>query len=140
MRYLLLLLASLLPLHAASFSINPITIAKAIHQKSSPSTKIRRITGAVLVGLNYTDYRTTIVGTGQGACELNPLLNIDGCKLNRPKFTFVKVAVFGYVAAQELPVWKRHQEGWNKLFTATNLGASIPLAIAVTNNFYQLSK
>ncbi len=131
---LLLGLFLVVGMQAASFSINPVTLIKAIHAKASPTTKARRISEIVLLGMNFADYRTTIIGTGRGFCETNQRFNIDGCRLNEPKFTRAKIAVSGFALMQEIPIWKRHQEGWNKVFLITNITFAIPLTKGVINN------
>lgn len=126
---------------SATISLDPVVVIKAIHAKASPSTKARRISEAVLMGLNIADYRTTMRGMDRGFCETNRLLiGPDGCGINEPKFTILKSTVAGFVVAQELPIWKRHQEGWNKTFLIINLTASIPLAKGVIGNTRLLLK
>lgn len=135
MKTLLLLCAITTGLHAQTWSVDPVVISKAIFRRTSGTTKARRISEAILIGFNYADYRTTIIGTGRGFCETNPQFSLDGCRLNRPKFTYAKLAVTAFAASQEIsPLWRRHREGWNRVFLISNITLTIPLARGVVGN------
>jgi hypothetical protein len=126
---------------AATISLNPVPLVKAMHRKASPTTRARRISEALLIGLTIADYRTTMRGMDRGFCETNQrLVGPDGCRINEPKFTRAKIGVASFAFAQELPIWRRHQEGWNRVFLISNITLSIPLAKGVINNYRVLTR
>lgn len=140
MRILILAAMMAMSANAASFSINPVTIVKAM-RKAPGTTRARRISEAVLIGLTVADYRTTIRGMDRGFCELNNyLVGPDGCRVNRPKFTLVKSGVVAFAAMQEIPGWHRKSDVWNRVFLISNIGLSVPLAAGVVNNYRVLSR
>ena len=127
-------------LQAQSIRVNPVQVYKALHNRTSPSTKIRRITEIVVVGFDIADWRTTYIGVDRGFCELNPLLVTKPCILNRPKLNLVKGAVIGVVGLEEAYSYKWGTDNSNKVITILNVAGAIPLGTAVINNIYQLNK
>ncbi len=135
-----LLFSGLLP--AAAISVNPVAMVKAIHDKASPSTRFRRVGEAILLGGNLVDWRTTLVATqNYHLCETNGVFTTSTCILNKPKFNWVKGAVTGFVLVQEVkPLWRRHEEGWNRTFTIIDFSLGVPMLIVGVNNWRIIEK
>jgi hypothetical protein len=110
--------------------------AKRLHGHVTSAVEWRRATGILLASADIVDWRTTYVGVVNGSyCELNPVFQAaDGCKLNKPKFSFVKGLILGVVASEEIAPALPHSDVWNRTFTIANIAmAAVLIPVDVSN-------